>query len=87
MSGFMVVATFKPNTDMSEVMAVVEAEKAMVKVLQDAGRIGEIFLAVPKGKVFIEAHGDSDESAEAAVKELPMSAWWDLEVYPLSGKA
>jgi len=87
MSGFMVVSTFKPNTDMAEVMAVVEAEKAMVKVLQDAGRVGAIFLAVPKGKVFIEANGDSAEAAEAAVKELPMSAWWDLEVYPLSGKA
>ena len=87
MSEFMVVSTFKPGTVMAEVMAVVEEEKAAVKVLQAAGRLGQIFLAVPHGKVFIEAFGDDAQAAEANVKELPMSKWWDLEVYPLSGRA
>jgi muconolactone delta-isomerase len=87
MNQFMVVSTFKPNTDMSEVMKVVEDEKAAVKVLQADGRLGQIFLAVPQGKVFIEAFGDDAQAAEATVTELPMAAWWDLEVYPLSGRA
>jgi hypothetical protein len=87
MNQFMVVSTFKPNTDMSEVMKVVEDEKAAVKVLQADGRLGQIFLAVPQGKVFIEAFGADAHAAEANVKELPMAAWWDLEVYPLSGRA
>jgi hypothetical protein len=87
MNQFMVVSTFKPNTDMSEVMKVVEDEKAAVKVLQADGRLGQIFLAVPNGKVFIEAFGEDTASAEAAVRELPMAAWWELEVYPLSGRA
>ena len=87
MSDFMVVSTFKPDTVMAEVMMVVEAEKAAVKVLQADGRLGKIFLAVPHGKVFIEAFGDDAQAAEANVKELPMAAWWDLEVYPLSGRA
>jgi muconolactone delta-isomerase len=87
MSDFMVVSTFKPDTNMAEVMAVVEEEKAMVKVLQNAGRLGQIFLAVPRGKVFIEAFSDDAQAAEASVRELPMAQWWDLEVYPLSGRA
>jgi hypothetical protein len=87
MNAFMVVSTFKPNTDMSEVMKVVEDEKAAVKALQADGRLGQIFLAVPHGKVFIEAFGDDAAAAEANVKELPMATWWDLQVYPLSGRA
>ncbi len=87
MSEFMVVSTFKPGTVMAEVMTVVEAEKAAVKALQAEGRLGQIFLAVPHGKVFIEAFGDDAQSAEANVNALPMATWWDLEVYPLSGRA
>ena len=87
MSEFMVVCTFRAGTDMSEVMKVVDEEKAKVAQLQGEGRLGQIFLAVPQGKVFITLSGESDEAAEAAVRELPMSAWWDLEVFPLSGRA
>mgnify|MGYP000169639599 CR=1 FL=1 len=87
MSDFMVVATFKPGTDMAQVMALVEEEKAAVKQLQDAGRIGKIYLAVPKGKVFIETLETDDAGAHVAVSELPMSVFWDLEAFPLSGRA
>ncbi len=87
MSEFMVISTFKPGTDMSDVMKVVEEEKLKVKELQAAGRMGQIFLAVPQGKVFINLDAEDAFAAEAAVKELPMSAWWDLEVFTLSGKA
>lgn len=87
MSEFMVISTFKPGTNMSEVMAVVEEEKLKVIELQAAGRLGQIFLAVPQGKVFITLAADDSDTAEATVKELPMSAWWDLEVFTLSGKA
>ena len=87
MREFMVISTFKPGTDMSDVMKVVEEEKLKVKELQAAGRMGQIFLAVPQGKVFINLDADDEVAAEAAVKELPMSAWWDLEVFTLSGKA
>jgi muconolactone delta-isomerase len=83
----MVVSTFKPNTVMAEVMLVVEEEKATLKLLQDAGRIGSVFLAVPHGKVFLEVNAHDSAAADATVQELPMAAWWDLEVFPLSGKA
>jgi muconolactone delta-isomerase len=72
---------------MSEVMKVVEEEKSKVAELKAEGRLGQIFLAVPQGKVFIELTADSAESADATVRELPMSVWWDLEVFTLSGRA
>jgi muconolactone delta-isomerase len=87
MSDYMVVATFKLGTDMTQVMALVEEEKAAVKQLQDAGRIGKIYLAVPKGKVFIETLKTDEDGAHAAVSELPMSVFWELEAFPLSGRA
>lgn len=84
---FMVVSTFKPDTEMSEVLSVVEAEKAKVLELQQANRLGGLRLAVPQGKVFIDVFADTTEAAAETVRELPMSKWWDLEVYQLSGTA
>ncbi len=87
LAAFMVVSTFKAGTDMKDVMTVVEAEKAKVKVLQAEGRIGSIRLAVPNGKVFLDVFAADSDSAADTVRELPMAVWWDLEVYPLSGTA
>ena len=87
MSDFMVVSTFKPATDMAKVMALVEEEKAAVVQLKQAGRIGSIFLAVPQGKVFIEALNTDQAGALDAVRDLPMSVFWDLEAFALSGRA
>ncbi len=83
----MVVSTFKPFTDMKEVLEVVEEEKAKVLDLQNQGRIGSIRLAVPQGKVFLDVFAGDVAGAEAAVRELPMAKWWTLEVFPLSGTA
>ena len=87
MQQYMVVSTFKAGVDMRDVLTVVDAEKAMVKVLQAAGCLGQIRLAVPQGKVFLDVYADNPTSAAATVHELPMAQWWDLEVYTLSGTA
>lgn len=54
MTQFMVVSTFFEGVDMQEVLQVVEEEKAKVKELQEQGRLGQIRLAVPQGKVFLD---------------------------------
>ncbi|MEI6375370.1 MAG: hypothetical protein WCP26_16440 [Actinomycetes bacterium] len=82
MAVYMVVATFRPGTDMAEVHAVADAEGAQVKVLTAEGRMGQIHLAIPQGKVFIEVFADDDAAAEATIMTLPISKWWDLEIYP-----
>lgn len=83
MSEFMVVCTFKPGTDMSEVMAVVAQERAVVADLQAAGSLGVVKLATPQGKVFLEVHAEDADTALLTVESLPMAAWWNIEVYAI----
>ena len=87
MAQFMVVSTFLAGVDMREVLQVVEEEKAKVKQLQAQGRLGEIRMAVPQGKVFLDVFANSEDEAKAVVGELPMSRWWELAAYELSGIA
>lgn len=84
---FIIVATFIEGTHMPDVLQVVDKEKAKVKELQDAGRMGSIRLAVPQGKVFLDVFGADEADALRTVTELPMSRWWELEAYTLSGTA
>jgi muconolactone delta-isomerase len=87
MAQFMVVSTFFEGVDMREVLQVVEEEKAKVKELQEQGRLGEIRLAVPQGKVFLDVFANDEDEAITIVKELPMARWWNLDAYTLSGTA
>jgi muconolactone delta-isomerase len=87
MKPFMVVATFKPGTDMADVMAVVAEEQARIRELQEAGRIGAVHLATAaRQTVFLEVFGDDDDVV-TTVTSLPMAQWWDLDVYPLNPAA
>ena len=87
MADFMVIARFRPGTDMAAVMAVVAEERTQVEVLKAAGRIGSVHLALARGTVFIETFADDQAGAEATIATLPMSAWWDLDVYALGAPA
>lgn len=88
MNPFMVVCTFAPGTDMAEVMAVVAEEQAKVAELQALGRIGAVFLATrERGTVFLEVLAESADEAHQTVLSLPMSRWWDVDVFPLNPPA
>lgn len=78
----MVVASFKPDTEMSEVLAVVAEEQAQVAALTNDGRLGAIYVSMPRKTVFIEVFADSAAEAESTVQLLPMSVWWTLDVFP-----
>jgi len=82
-SEFMVVCTFKEGTVMSDVFAVVAQEREAAAAMHADGRLGEIKLATPQGKVFIQAFADDAETARANIASLPMAAWWDIEVYAI----
>ena len=79
---FIVVATFRPDTDMGEVMTVVVEERAQVDVLKRAGRMGSGHISQPRGTVFLEIFAADEADTVSTVKTLPMSKWWDLDVYP-----
>jgi hypothetical protein len=82
MNTFIVVATFKPNTNMQEVFAVVNEERAQVAVLRSAGQLGFVHLSLARSTVFLEILAADETQARAVVNSLPMSRWWDLDLYP-----
>lgn len=82
MNRYMVVATFKPNTNMNEVMAVVAEERAQVVVLRSAGQLGTLHISLARGTIFLEIFAPDESQAAATVTSLPMSRWWNLDVYP-----
>ena len=84
MDPFMAICTFKEGTAMEDVFAVVAEEQAQVKILETQGRIGSIHLSLARGTVFIEIFADDEGDAAATVRTLPMSKWWDIDVYPLA---
>jgi len=84
----MVVATFKPGTNMAEVLAVVAEEQARVAELEADGRLGALYLATAaRQTVFLEVHARTDAEARSTVESLPMARWWDLDVFPLNPPA
>jgi hypothetical protein len=82
MNTYMVVATFKPNTDMNEVMAVVTEERAQVVVLKSADQLGSLHISLARGTIFLEIFAPDENQATAIVNSLPMARWWNLAVYP-----
>ncbi len=88
MKPFMVVATFKPGTNMPDVMAVVPEEQARMAELQAEGRINGLYLATAaRQTVFMESFGEDIDDVVAVVKTLPMAKWWDIDVFPLNPPA
>ncbi|MEY4025072.1 MAG: hypothetical protein RL438_585 [Actinomycetota bacterium] len=85
MEKFMVVCTFKQGAEMKHVYSVVAEEQAKAAELQAAGKIGAIHLAtISRGTVFIETFAENLEEATSTIESLPMAAWWDIDVFPLS---
>jgi len=85
MNSFMVVCSFAPGTDMTEVMAVVADEQAKVAELKAAGQIGAVYLStLERGTVFLEIFAEEAEAARSIVTSLPMARWWDLDIYPIN---
>jgi muconolactone delta-isomerase len=84
MATFIVICTFKPDTNMDDVFAVAAEEMAQVKALEDAGRLGPVKLSLARGTVFLEVFAADAAAAEATVHTLPMAKWWSLDVFPIA---
>ena len=82
MNTYIVVATFKPNTNMQEVFAVVAEERAQVVALRSAGQLGFVHLSLARNTVFREISAPDETQAITIVNSLPMSRWWNIDLYP-----
>ena len=87
MTTHIVVSTFRPGTDMRDVFAVVDQERAQVAALVADGRLGSVHLSPERGTVFLEVVAADADAARATVETLPMAVWWDIDVFPVAAPA
>ena len=86
----MVVATFKDGVTPDEIRALIPAEQAQAKILEEQGLVGTIKVAMPRRTVFIEAFSNSEEEVRKVIKTLPLAVLWNLEFFettPPAGSA
>jgi hypothetical protein len=81
---FMVVATFHPDTDFDALQALLPAEEQQIEVLRSAGRVGAVHVSPARLTAFAEVIAADEEDAAATAATLPLSRFFDVEVYPTS---
>lgn len=84
MKQFMVVRTFRPNTVNEDVTAMIPEEIAQVRILEEEGVLKGVRVSVARDKVFLDVISNDTEGAEATVRRLPMSKWWELDIYQIA---
>lgn len=84
MHTFMVVCTFTPDTVMEEVTAMAPEEMAQAKALRDEGLLSMVRVSVARDKVFLEVSAPDPAGVVDVVHRLPMSKWWDLDIYQIA---
>lgn len=84
MNRTIVVATFKPGTNMQEVFATVRDEVAQVERLRAAQRMGAVHISLARGTVFIEVLAGGEAEVRETIATLPMSKWFDIDLYPVT---
>lgn len=84
MANYMIVCTFAPDTAWDDVSAMVADEQTAAQSLQDEGRLLSVRISVKRDKVFLEVVAEDESEAAATVRRLPMSQWWELEVYQIA---
>jgi len=77
----MVIATFKEGITQDEIRALIPAEQAQAKVLEERGLLGFIKVAMPRRTVFLEAFGLDDQSILETINSLPLARLWDIEIF------
>ncbi len=87
MNSYMVVATFKDGVTPDDIRALIPAEQAQAKLLEEQGLLGSIKVAMPKRTVFLEAFGQDDQSILDTIHSLPLAALWDIEIFPTTPPA
>ena len=81
MNSFMVVATFKDGVTQDDIRALVPAEQAQAKILEEQGLLGVIKVAMPRRTVFLEAFGHDNEAVLETIRTLPLAALWNIEIF------
>jgi hypothetical protein len=79
---FMVVGTFRADTDLAALQALLPAEEKQVEVLRAAGKLGAVRLSLARSTAFVEVIAADEEDVAATVATLPLSRFVDIDIYP-----
>jgi hypothetical protein len=79
---FMVFATLRDNTDLTEFAALRENEQKQLEVLRSAGRIGAHYVSPARRATFIEVIAADEKQVAETLATLPFARFFDAEVYP-----
>lgn len=82
MNTFIAVAAFSPEADLPNMNTVLAQEGAQVEALRTEGRMGAVHISPARGRVFLEVRAEDEGVARATVETLPMSKWWEIDIYP-----
>jgi hypothetical protein len=78
----MVVGTFRADTDLAALQALLPAEEKQVEVLRAAGKLGAVRLSLARSTAFVEVIAADEEDVAATVATLPLSRFVDIDIYP-----
>jgi muconolactone delta-isomerase len=79
---FMVFATLRDDTDLTEFAALRENEQKQLEVLRSAGRIGAHYVSPARRATFIEVVAADEAQVAETLATLPFARFFDAEVYP-----
>ena len=79
---FMVFATLRDDTDLTEFAALREDEQKQLEVLRSQGRIGAHYVSPARRATFIEVVADDEAQVAETLATLPFARFFDADVYP-----
>ncbi|OXM62689.1 muconolactone Delta-isomerase family protein [Amycolatopsis vastitatis] len=79
---FMVFATLRDDTDLTEFAALREDEQKQLEVLRSEGRIGAHYVSPARRATFIEVVADDEAQVAETLATLPFARFFDADVYP-----
>ncbi|WP_284743873.1 muconolactone Delta-isomerase family protein [Amycolatopsis sp. RTGN1] len=79
---FMVVATLRDDTDLTEFAALRDDEQKQLEVLRSAGRIGAHYISPARRATFVEVIAADEKQVAETLATLPFARFFDADVYP-----
>jgi muconolactone delta-isomerase len=64
-------------------MALIPAEQARAKELEDAGQLQSVLLAADRSRGWLLMQCDSDDAVRTAVESLPLHPFMDVQIHAL----
>jgi hypothetical protein len=79
---FMVFATLRDDTNLTEFAALRDEEEKQLEVLRSEGRIGAHYISPARRATFIEVIAADEQQVAETLATLPFARFFEADVYP-----